>query len=523
MFLEQYFGVKLKDVQKVAARAIGTADNSRIVKSRGFGKTWLIAWCAIAIAVLYPGTPIGVVSSTAAQATLVLKKIKKFTTQYPMLTKEMRYSGKDYVRISKDKGYCEFLNGSTIESFSITTVVGERTKVLIVDEAPRANEQDIKKNAEPTMNTTRDCCIQHGYEDFNSKVIYITSACKKNNYFYVDFVKSFEEMKKGNPRHFACALNYHSAVRCGISKEEYFQERRKNMPESVFMTEYESVFLGEEAGSLFPYKLTDSIRTLKRVECRQPKNSKCWYIISMDLASSTAKGADNAVMVVIKCVEKEDGSILKQVVYIRSYHGWRLDALANEIRKAYVAFPGTARVIYDAKGLGFSFAQFFSEPWMDETTGKEYEPWTEDGSIAGGNLPMLYGFKATPVLNIQLVSTLRVAMEQKTVVFPIPSTDVDDVMIGDEDREGDEIGRRLSMEETAIYLEADALQVELGSVVPKTTIAGNVVYDTQKPGQHKDRYSALAMGVWYIAQIEEENKKRLRNRGNACIGIVDSF
>lgn len=512
--------MKLKDVQQVCARAIGLAVNSRIVKSRGFGKTWLVAWCAIAIAILYPGTPIGVVSATAQQATLVLKKIKKFVTQYPGLAQEMKLSGRDYVVVSKDKGYCEFLNGSSIESFSITTVVGERTKVLIVDEAPRANEHDIKKNAEPTMNTTRDCCIQHNYDDFDSKVIYITSACLKNNYFYRDFVKSYEAMKNGDPRYFACALNYQSAVRCGISKAEYFETRRKALPQSVFDTEYGSRFLGAEAGSMFPYELTDTVRSLKHVEIKQPKNSKCWYVISMDLASSNAKGADNAVMVVLKCVDREDGSVLKQVVFIRSYHGWRLDALANVIRKAYVAFPGTARVVFDAKGLGFSFAQFFTEPWIDESTGKEYEPWTEDGSAVGGALPLLYGFKATPALNIALVSTLRVAIEQKTVVFPISSTDVDEMMMGEDN---EDVPIRMTPEEQAVYMEADALQVELGSVVAKASVAGNIVYDTEKNTQHKDRYSALAMGVWYVSQIEEKNKARRKRQGDMCLGIVDTF
>ena len=105
----------------------------------------------------------------------------------------------------------------------------------------------------------------------------------------------------------------------------------------------------------------------------------------------------------------------------------------------------------------------------------------------------------------------------------MPSTDIDDVMVSEEDDDEGEKIVKLTMEESAIYLEADALQVELGSIVSKSTMAGNVVYDTDKKNQHKDRYSALAMGVWYIAQIEEDNKKRLRNRGAACIGIVDSF
>ena len=100
----------------------------------------------------------------------------------------------------------------------------------------------------------------------------------------------------------------------------------KELPESVFATEYGSYFLGAEAGSMFPYDLTDTVRTVKRVETKQPKGSKCWYIISIDLASSDAKGADNAVLVVIKCIDKEDGTVLKHLVYMRSYHGWRLNA-----------------------------------------------------------------------------------------------------------------------------------------------------------------------------------------------------
>ena len=510
----------MKDVQKVCARAIGRAQNIKIVKSRGFGKTWLIAWCAVALAILYPGTTIGVVSATAAQATLVLKKIKRFVRQCPALAGEIRQTGRDPVVVRSDKGMCEFYNGSVIESFSITQVVGERTKILIVDEAPRANEHDIKKNAEPTLNTTRDCCIQHGYEDFSSKIISITSACLKNNYFYKDFVSSYEAMKNGSSRHFACALSYRSAVRCGLSKQSYYDERRREVPEPVFATEYDSRFLGAEAGSMFPYDLTDSVRTLSRVECRQPKGSKCWYVISMDLASSSAKGADNAVLCVIKCIDKEDGSIMKQVVYMRSYHGWRLDALAAEVRRVYLLFPGTVRVIYDAKGLGFSFATFFSEPWLDEA-GREHEAWTEDGTATNGALPVLFGFKATPDLNMQLVSKLRVAMEQKTVALPVASGDIDDIMVETED--ADEGARRLSVEETAIYLEADALQVELGSVVAKRSGAGNIIYDTEKQNQHKDRYSALAMGVWYIAQIEETNKQRRKHRGDSCIGIVDGY
>ena len=47
-----------------------------VVKSRGYGKTWLTALCCIAMGVLYPGSLIAVVSGTAEQATLIVKKIQ---------------------------------------------------------------------------------------------------------------------------------------------------------------------------------------------------------------------------------------------------------------------------------------------------------------------------------------------------------------------------------------------------------------------------------------------------------------
>ena len=40
VFIEDYFGAALKDTQKIIARAFGNGTNLKIVKSRGYGKTW---------------------------------------------------------------------------------------------------------------------------------------------------------------------------------------------------------------------------------------------------------------------------------------------------------------------------------------------------------------------------------------------------------------------------------------------------------------------------------------------------
>lgn len=45
VFIESYFQIKLKDVQKVEARAFGNCEDLTFVQSRGFGKTWVTALC----------------------------------------------------------------------------------------------------------------------------------------------------------------------------------------------------------------------------------------------------------------------------------------------------------------------------------------------------------------------------------------------------------------------------------------------------------------------------------------------
>ena len=78
---------------------------------------------------------------------------------------------------------------------------------------------------------------------------------------------------------------------------------------------------------------------LKRVELAQPTSCTSEYVMGVDLATSSERTADNAVICVLKLIELESGAYLKKLVYMRSYHGKRLDALADEVRKTYAAFP----------------------------------------------------------------------------------------------------------------------------------------------------------------------------------------
>ena len=94
---------------------------------------------------------------------------------------------------------------------------------------------------------------------------------------------------------------------------------------------------------------------------------------------------------------------------------------------------------------------------------------------------------------------------------------------GDENADEAPKKQKLTMEEKAIFLESDALQIEMGNIVMRTTTGNTVIYDVARTTQHKDRYSALSMAVRYIAELEEIRKRRLMQPTDACIGVVSKF
>lgn len=520
IFIEDAFPpVKLTHTQSVIVRAIGRGDDIKTVCSRGYGKTFIIALAAFGLCCLYPGTIVAVCSATAQQATLVFSKLKLLAEQNRNIANELSSnSARTLVQLSKDKGKCTFKNSSVMESFALESMRGQRGKIIIIDEALDVNQEDLDAIVSPIKNFRRDISFNYNFPDYASKTIAITSACEKNNTFYGEFKRVARNMGNGIPGSYAIALDYHTAIGDGITSAEFFEKERARMPASVFAMEYGSVFLGATTNSAFPYELTDQCRTLEKIELEQPKNSKSRYVISLDIATSDAKGADNAIICVIKFTEKSDFSFSKKLVKIQSFHGKGLDTLANEIRVTYhLKFPNAERIIYDARGLGDSFGKFLDEPWIDPTSGKEYPALVHDDEmvISQNAKPVLHAVRAVQTLNQRIATNLRVMLEKHTLELPKSSRAIQATRTGEE-------SKPLTLEEMAVFVEADALQFEMGNIVTKVSASGNYIYDTPRNSMHKDRYSSLAYGCDYVAQLEADNINK-HKRKPMCIGFATKF
>ena len=518
---DAFYPIKLTRDQHVMMREFGNCVDCKDTCSRGFGKTWLAILGGFALGTLYPGTTVLVVSATAKQATIALGKLKLLAEQNRNIANEISANNvKNLVQVSKDSSKCTLKNGSFIESVTLESARGRRAKIVIVDEALEVDQELLESIVAPTRNETRYNCRAYGFKDFVSKTMTITSACEKNNQYYDSFINAVRAMAKGDRTVFACALDYRAAAANGITDMDFFIKEKERMPDAIFQMEYGSKFMGANSNSAFPYELTQMCRTLEKVEMEQPKNSKSRYVISLDIATSEAKNADNSIICVVKFTERSDGTFAKKLVHIRSFHGKTLDVLADEIRKLYhLKFPNTERIVYDARGLGDSLDRFFDKEWVDPVYGKEYPPLLLDDTPTMSNtaVRILHPFRAVQALNQRIYTNLRVALEKRTIELPVNSR-----IMQTKQTEIEDPDKRMSMQEMAIFLETDALQFEMGNVVSKVGASGNVLYDTPRATMHKDRYSSLAMNVDYICELEKENVKKYKH-GDVCVGIVDTW
>lgn len=517
MYIEDaYAPTRLTPAQHVITRGVGNATTSAIVAPRGYGKTWVIANVAKALGDLYPGTKILVVAPTADQATRIAEKIRDLANENTNFASSIKMTNaRSYVSIAKDSSTVTLKNGSMIESVAIGSARSRRAKLVIVDEARDVDMNVLREVVLPTRNETRYNARTYQFPDFESKLIYITSACPKTFAFYKEFERIVQKRAHGDKKYFACVLHYKTPIAEKLTGEEFYESERESNPENIFQMEYESKFLGTAEDSAFPFDLVQKCRTLNNIEMEQPKGSKSRYIISLDIATSKAKGSDNSVLMVHKFNEKKDGAFSRQVVHIRSYNGQPLDYLAEEVRKYYhIRFPNSEKIIYDARGLGDSFDRFFDKTWIDVDTGREYPPLVvDDEDLTNPDaVQALHPFRAVNTLNQRIYTNLRVALEKQNIELPISYR-----VIKEKHAE-----KPLPKEELANYLEADALQMEMGNVVAKQGSGGNVLYDVPKATMHKDRYSSLAMGNDYISELEKINVN-LKRRGRPCVGIAGNF
>lgn len=525
-FAVDILGVDLFPFQRVILRAMGRGQFSVLIACRGIGKSWIVALFYICVSILYPNVKCGIASGNSQQArNVIIQKIKGELSKNETIAREINFP----IRTGADDCYCEFKNGSEIRAITLAQDRGGdsarswRFNYLLVDEARLVKDDIIETILIPMTKTKRQNALKWKQNE-KGKVIFISSAYLKTSGLYKRFKYHFEQMVSGNQNYVAMCFPYQVGIQAGLfDADDIEQERAKpTMTSDKFAYEYEGVFVGSSGESYYPYELTMPCRILEHCELEQPKKSDSIYLITHDVAVSTAKNSDNACTHVIKLKLRPNGTYTKSAVYIKVVNGLPLEKQRDYLRELiHLKFPNCKKLVIDERGAGNGLPRMFYESWeyTDPKTKVtvEYPPLIKDndeeGFLLDNAIPMIRAINATNDFNTTYYPYMKSCFEDRTLQLLVTSDEVDALYKSGE----------ITPEEYAQYIEHDTLQSELSNIKQEYSESGNLQYNRIVKTKKRDRATSLFYGLSVISEWELENRQNLYSNKNAGYDLLKQY
>lgn len=525
-FAMDILGVELFPFQRVILRAMGRGQFSVLIACRGLGKSWIVALFYICVSILYPNVKCGIASGNSQQArNVIIQKVKGELSKNETIAREINFP----IKTSSDDCYCEFKSGSEIRAITLAQDRGGdsarswRFNYLLVDEARLVKDDIVETILIPMTKTKRQNALRWKQNE-KGKVIFISSAYLKTSGLYKRFKYHFEQMVAGNKNYVAMCFPYQVGIQAGLfDSDDIEQEKEKpSMTSDKFAYEYEGIFVGSSGESYYPYELTMPCRSLQHCELEQPKKSDSIYIITHDVAVSTAKNSDNACTHVIKLKVRPNGTYTKSVVYTKVVNGLPLEKQRDFLRELiHLKFPNCKKLIIDERGSGNGLPRMFYESW-EYTDPKtkitvEYPPLIKDndeeGFLLENAIPLIRAINATNEFNTTYYPYMKSCFEDRTLQLLVVSDEVDSQYKSGE----------ITPEEYAQYIEHDTLQSELSNIKQEYSESGNLQYNRIVKTKKRDRATSLFYGLSVVSEWELENRKNLYSNKSAAYDLLSEY
>lgn len=489
-------------------------------------KSWIVALFYICIAILYPNVKCGIASGNSQQArNVIIQKIKGELSKNETIAREINFP----IKTGSDDCFCEFKNGSEIRAITLAQDRGGdsarswRFNYLLVDEARLVKDDIVETILIPMTKTKRQNALKWKQNE-KGKVIFISSAYLKTSGLYRRFKYHFEQMISGNKNYIAMCFPYQVGIQAGLfDADDIEQEREKpSMTMDKFAYEYEGIFVGSSGESYYPYELTMPCRVLEHCELEQPKKSDSIYIITHDVAVSSAKNSDNACTHVLKLKLRPNGTYTKSLVFTKVENGVPLEKQRDYLRELiHLKFPNTKMLVIDERGSGNGLPRMFYESW-EYTNPKtrvtvEFPPLIKDndeeGFLLENAIPMIHAINATNDFNTTYYPYMKSCFEDKTLQLLVPSSDVDSLYKSGE----------MSPSEYAQYIEHDILQSELSNIKQEYSDSGNLQYNRIVKMKKRDRATSLLYGLSVVSEWEMENRQNLYRSKNTDLDLLKQY
>ncbi len=549
-FIQEYFGVELKDFQKILIYCMSKPNFESIsvfdfFASRGLGKSFLTMVFAMAMATLYPGIKIVVASASVKTAQEFMNKIK-ILQEYPNIAQEIK---KDGIHFTKEESSIELKNSSMILSKVCNeNARGSRSQILIFDEKNIMDSSIISRVFDYFLTEKRDIPAYRNpkykkYKKYEHNYrISLTSIGYSDDDAYKEFQANAAKMASGDKRYDTFSLPYQFGIESGIIDKSFMLMQAEKSSSNIedFQSEAEVIPIGTSENAIFNHieinrsrqiviplieptikQYIENHGILKDIPTYVPKQRGEMRVMSIDIATAMGRKNDASAWTIYRLFDKGD-YYDKHVSFHRAINGMNIDA-QNLYTKRLWHYFDIDYIVIDAGGaIGIAFATLLGAVTVDMQLGNTYPGFRTmnmsekyDIRVADeGAIPILYCMQVSGAGASQMQADMSFISKvnfERNRIFML----VDDVEGIDElnDRykymklkTSNNFAERDIAENMVIsFMNTNELVHEMLSVKLKKLPSGRYTLE-EGSGERKDRLISLLYGCYFIDKLEQDLK-----------------
>jgi hypothetical protein len=498
-------GIRLDLDQRVYLRSVSRFVSNYLVFPRGYGKTLLEVMGMVHAAIFHPDIEITMTAQTRENAAkLVDEKFREITRFYPMIQNEIM--GKP--SFSKDSVEIVFTSGGRIDVMAnAQSSKGARRKRINVEEAAQLNNALFEDVLEPIVNVPRRTIGREAVvnpEELNGQINFMTTSWFRGTDEYERNIHMIDEMAElkgkivlGADWQLACTYGR------GETKSQLLEKKSKLSP-TFFALNYESKWVGAADNALVDINKVMKLRVLPKPDLKPDKNYE--YLISMDVARSSSDANNQSSISVLKFKKGKKGNVIniKLANLYNLPNGLNFSAQTVELKRVAKLYNAKV-VVVDTNGIGSAIKDEALKSTFDPITGEELGCWntinTDDEPEEKGSPKILYALTAQGINSDIIVSFIDAIESEKLQLLDKKSNS-----------DYDATNKENYVSMILPHIQTDFLLEEVANLKLKSTQNGKYTVEQVTKRINKDRYSSVAMGVWYIKEYED---KFIRDNSNA--------
>lgn len=486
---------------------------------RAYSKSFLDFIANIIRSIMLPGSKGFTCADTKKQAAQIIEeKTNEIFGLFPFFVNELNISDVDrakkkYGNFGSDYAEITFKNGSHMDIVSTTNAArGGRRHWGTLEEFALMNGDEVNEIIIPLMNVDRRTMagLINPTEPHAAQTM-ITTAGYRGTYAHDRTLETLVDMAIEPGKAFCFGGDFRIPVMHGLLSADKVKEKLKNSSYKLesFLREYMSVWSGGSEDSYYSYELISQCRKLVRPEFKPEVNFKDgFYVMAVDVARFEG---DQTVALIFKVYTVGERYKI-HLVNIKLMNSTHFKDQAIYIKQMDNLFDFKA-IVMDINGNGAGLADYL----IDEQNegGEYYQPYGFLNKNKYSNtekrfsVKKLYGIEANRQFNSECFTNAHLILSLKRVSLLINERQARRYF--GKYKSWNKLNPVKQANKLIPYAQTTKLQDQLSNLKANLDNNSSIVLTMIKKSTRKDLVSAFIYGLYYINEVEEE-EKRSRNR-----------